>query len=106
MLPHLSLYDTEMGSLPRSTKDVGQGYTLLRPCEDIARQVTEPEADAILTYWEKRGWPNQDAWPRAVMCWAHLRLPNGQKARSRWYESHSTRPLRKTTCVKVSSLLY
>ena len=106
MLPHLSLHDTEMGSLPRGAKDIGQGYTLLRPCEDIARQVTEAEADAILTYWEERGWPNQDAWPRAVMRWAHLRLPNGQKARSRWYESRSTRPLRKTTCVKVRSLLY
>ncbi|KAH9979155.1 hypothetical protein BJV77DRAFT_926428, partial [Russula vinacea] len=34
--------------------------------------------------------------------WAHLQLPNGQKARSRWYEARSTRPLRKTTCVKLT----
>ena len=102
MLPHLSL--DKSNSLPRGAKDLGHDYIFLRPCEDIARQVTVAEANAILAYWEKKGWPNQDAWPRAVKRWAHLKLPNGQKAHSRWYESRSTRNLRKTTCVKVSSL--
>ena len=104
MLPLLSLDQNNTLALPHGAKDLGQGYTLLRPCEDITRQVTETEADAILKYWEEKGWPNQDAWPRAVMRWAQLRLPNGQKARSRWYESRSSQPLRKTTCVKVSLL--
>jgi hypothetical protein len=100
MMPDLNLGDKD--SFPRGAKDLGQGYALLRPCEDTARQVTEAEARVILTYWEEKGWPNHNVWPRAVMRWAHLQLPNGQKARSRWYEACSTRPLRKTTCVKVS----
>ena len=103
MFPHLGLDKPDL--LPRGAKDLGHEYVLLRPCEDVARQVTVFEANAILAYWEKKGWPNQDAWPRAVMRWAHLKLPNGQKVRSRWYESRSTRHLRKTTCVKASPLL-
>jgi hypothetical protein len=57
-------------------------------------------------YWEENGWPNMDDWPREIKRWARLRLPNGQTARSKWYESQSipgTRRLRKTTCVKVRS---
>ena len=89
------------GSLPRGAKDLGQGYALLRACQNTAEAVTDAESNAILKYWEERGWPNRDTWPRAVKRWSRLLLPNGQKARSNWYESHSTRPLRKTTCVKV-----
>ena len=100
MMPELNLGDKD--SFPRGAKDLRQGYALLHPCEDTARQVTEAKAYAILTYWEEKGWPNHNVWPRAVMRWVHLQLPNGQKARSRWYEARSTRPLRKTTCVKVS----
>jgi hypothetical protein len=89
--------------LPRGAKDIGQGYALLRACQNGAKPVTEAEAAAILKYWEEMNWPNLDAWPRSVKRWSRLQLPNGQIARSRWYESHSTRPLRKTTCVKVCS---
>ena len=78
MLPHLNLGETD--SFPHGAKDLGQGYALLRACENTARQVTEAEANTILTYWEEKEWPNQDAWPRAVKRWAHLQLPNGQKA--------------------------
>ena len=96
--------DLDLGSTvasPRGSKDLGQGYVLLRACQTTAELVTEAEANAILRYWEENGWPNLEAWPRSVKRWSRLQLPNGQKARSRWYESHSTRPLRKTTCVKV-----
>jgi hypothetical protein len=101
MFPHLG--SDNDGSLPRGAKDLGQGYALLRPCQNAGHAVTEAEANAILRYWEAKGWPNLEAWPRAVKRWSRLLLPNGQKARSIWYESHSTRPLRKTTCVKVRS---
>ena len=103
MFPDLSL-DDEV-TFPRGANDLGQGYALLRMCQNTAKPVTDAEADAILQYWEGKGWPNLDAWPRAVKRWSRLQLPNGQKARSRWYESHSTRALRKTTCVKVYNLL-
>lgn len=91
MMPELNLGDKD--SFPRGAKDLGQGYALLRPCEDTARQVTEAKACAILTYWEEKGWPNHNVWPRAVIRWVHLQLPNGQKARSRWYKARSIRPL-------------
>ena len=104
MFPNLDLGHT--GTFPRGAKDLGQGYALLRACQTAAEPVTEAEENVILRYWEKKGWPNRDAWPRAVKRWSRLQLPNGQKVRSGWYESQSTRQLRKTTCVKVCSLAY
>jgi hypothetical protein len=99
MFPHLSLGNND--SLPRGAKDLGHGYALLRACQNTARAVTDAEANAILRHWEEKGWPNMNAWPRAVKRWACLWLPNGQQACSKWHESHSTCSLRKTTCVKV-----
>jgi len=61
MFPQLNLDDDV--SLPRGTKDVSQGYALLRPCQNTAKPVTEPEASAIVRYWEQMGWPNLNAWP-------------------------------------------
>ncbi len=106
MFPHLNVPNLDNDDslrLPRGAKDLGQGYALLRMCQSTAKSVGDAEASAILRYWEERGWPNLDAWPRAVKRWSRLQLPNGQRARSRWYESQSTRPLRTTTCVKVCS---
>ncbi len=99
MFPHLNLNKDD--SLPQGAKDLGQGYALLRACQTTAEPVTEAEAVAILKYWEEMDWPNLNTWPRSVKRWSRLQLPNRQKAHSRWYESHSTHPLRKTTCVKV-----
>jgi hypothetical protein len=101
MFPRLKLQKDSMGSFPRGAKDLGQGYALLRMCQKTAKPVDDAEAHAILRYWEEHGWPNLDDWPCDVKRWARLRLPNGQTARSKWYESQSSRGLRKTTCVKV-----
>ena len=102
MFPHLNLDKDD--SIPRGAKDLGQGYVLLRTCQKTAKPATEAETNAILKYWEEMGWPNRDTWHRAVKRWSRLQLPNGQKARSRWYESQSTRPLRKTMCIEVCYL--
>ncbi len=99
MFPHLNL--GKNGSLPRGVKDLGQGYTLLRACQNTAKPVTDAKANVILKYWEEQGWPNLDVWPHTVKQWSHLQLPNGQKAHSRWYELHSMHSLQKTTCIKV-----
>ena len=99
MFPHLKLGDDN--PLPHGAKDLGEGYALLRAYETTAKPVTEAEANVILQYWEGKGWPNHDTWPRAIKRWSRLQLPNGQKARCCWYERRSTQPLRKTTCVKV-----
>ena len=104
IFPHLHLENDN--SLPRGAKDLGHGYALLRACQNTAEPVVDAEANTILKYWEQKGWPNQDKWPRGVKRWSRLRLPNGQIARSKWYESHSTRPLRKTTCVKVCNITF
>jgi hypothetical protein len=103
MFPHLSLGNGD--NLPRGAKDLGDGYALLRACQNIAEPVTDAEANAILKYWGEMSWPNQDDWPRAVKRWSRLQLPNGQRARSNWYESHSTRSLRKTTSVRVCNVI-
>jgi hypothetical protein len=106
MFPHIKLRIDPEDSFPRGAKDLGHGYALLHACQRTAKPVGEAEANAILRYWEDKGWPNMADWPHNVKRWARLRLPNGQTARSRWYESqtsHGTRRLRKTTCVKVCS---
>jgi len=99
MLPNLKLKKDD--GLPLGAKDLGNGYALLRACEDTAKPVTEADAAAIMIYWGQMDWPNRDRWPRAVMRWSRLRLPNGQTARISWIESRSRRPLRRTSCVKV-----
>jgi hypothetical protein len=101
MFPHLELRKDRQDSFPQGAKDLGHGYALLRACQKSAKPVEESEASAILRYWEENAWPNSEDWPRNVIRWARLRLPNGQTARSKWYESQSSRGLRKTTCVKV-----
>jgi hypothetical protein len=70
MFPHLKLGDDN--SLPQGAKDLGQGYALLRACQTAAKPVTEAEANTILRYWEDKGWPNLDTWPRAVKRWSRL----------------------------------
>ncbi len=51
MFPHLNL--GKDGSLPRGAKDIGQGYTLLRACQNTPEPVMDAEANAILKYWEE-----------------------------------------------------
>ena len=101
MFPQLKLGDDDSIRLPPGAKDLGEGYALLRAYQTTAKPVMEAEANVILRYWEDKGWPNLDSWPRAVKRWSRLQLPNGQKAQCCWYESRSTQALRKTTCVKV-----
>lgn len=91
MFPHFDLLNNDSSSLPCGARDLGQGFVLLCMGQNVAKLVTDVKARAILHYWEEQAW-------------SHLQLPNEQRARSRWYESHSTRPLRKKTCVKVCIL--
>jgi hypothetical protein len=100
MMPHV-LLNSET-DVPRGGIDIHDGYVLLRACEEVAADVRDVEATAILHYWGDRGWPNQDGWPHTVKRWARLRLPNQQVARSSWMESRSRRKLRRTRNVKVS----
>ncbi|KAF8317813.1 hypothetical protein F5887DRAFT_857281, partial [Amanita rubescens] len=81
--------------------DLGQGYTLLRACDSVARAVSTQDAQAILNLWDKEKWPNRDGWAnhKTVIRWARLRLPNGQKVCSAWGEGRSLRRKRKRTTI-------
>ncbi len=101
MMPGLSLKNKE--KLPNNSVDLGQGYTLLRACDSVARVVLTQEAQAILDLWDKEKWPNRDGWAnhKTIIRWARLRLPNGQKVRSAWGEGRSHRKHKRTTIVRV-----
>ena len=45
LFPHL---DLDNNPSPRGTKNLGQGYTLLRMCQNTSEPVTDAEASAIL----------------------------------------------------------
>ena len=67
----------------------GDGYALLPVCDDVLRDVSQAEGDAIREYWDSQEWPNAEDWPKAVKRWGQLRLPNGQLVHSAWAESHA-----------------
>ncbi|TFK58392.1 hypothetical protein BDN72DRAFT_782146 [Pluteus cervinus] len=102
MFPDLELIEPQKP--PKNSLYVGEGYRLLRAKDKVIRHVTEVEGKAIMEYWNTQGWPNSEAWPRAVRRWARLQLPNGQIARSKWGEERSRRKLRCTRMVKVRGL--
>jgi hypothetical protein len=77
------------------------GFVFLPRCEDFPSPLTEDELLVFKRYWRAQGWPNIDTWPNAVCRWAKLQLPDGQKARSVWYESNVHTKLRRTSCVEV-----
>jgi hypothetical protein len=72
--------------LPRGAADLGGGYALLRAMDTTSRNVRLCEHHTIVTYLEANGGTlTRDT--ASVIRWAHLHLPNGQIARSRWKES-------------------
>ena len=83
------------------TFDGYDGYVLLPRREVHPTLLEEDELEALTDYWRLQGWPMQDSWPNAVCRWAKLQLPNGQKARSIWFESTVTTSVRQASCVEV-----
>ena len=79
-------------------------FVFLPCCEDNPSPLSDDELLAFKAYWSSQSWPNIDNWPNAVCRWAKLQLPNGQKARSVWYESCVNMKLRQASCVEVSFL--
>jgi hypothetical protein len=83
MIPDL---EPEKGP-PRGSKDLGNGYHLLRARDSVARWPPAPDQDAINTFLvhaDVEGVPLGGV--VKVRRWARLALPNGQIARSRWKE--------------------
>jgi hypothetical protein len=67
IIPALELWSKD--NLPRGAMDLGEGYTLLRACQEIATDVPHMEANAIVEYWRDQDWPNADGWPRCLKRW-------------------------------------
>jgi hypothetical protein len=81
-------------------------YAFLPRRDSTARPMALLEYNALMGYWQHEGWPNRSSWPNAIVRWARLQLPNGQRARSVWSESSCKSSLRRTSCVEVSCLSF
>lgn len=79
MIPDL---EPEKGP-PRGSKDLGNGYCLLRARDSITCWPPLPNQDAIQNFLVQAAAPDGVV---KVRRWAHLALPNGQIARTRWKE--------------------
>jgi len=83
----------------RGTKDLGNGFVLLRAREATARYITDPECQALKSYLQDTyGIDTPSNWSPKISRWARLRLPNGQVAWSAWKEK--IRPLKKVWMVQ------
>jgi hypothetical protein len=82
MIPDL---EPEKGP-PRGSKDLGNGYRLLRARDTVARWPPAPDQDAIRTFLVQANIDDPPDSVYKVRRWARLALPNGQIARSRWKE--------------------
>ncbi|KDQ51981.1 hypothetical protein JAAARDRAFT_73289 [Jaapia argillacea MUCL 33604] len=86
MVPKLDLDAGKEGFLPRGGLDIGHGYALLCARDTCARDLEPPEAMALKTFLRQELDIDCEAWKASVIKWAHLRLPNGQIARTAWKE--------------------
>lgn len=70
---------------PRGSKDLGDGYRLLRARDTAARWPPPADQDAITAFLIHA---NLEVLPDdvGIRRWARLALPNGQIARCRWKE--------------------
>lgn len=87
--------------LPRGSRDLGDGYAMLRAMDTIPRPVRSCEEKAIIAYLQTHD-TALTGQSSDIIRWARLRLPNGQVARSYWKESlKALEDLRTSRNVKV-----
>jgi hypothetical protein len=94
-------------AMPRGSKDIGDGFILLRAKDKALQAMQHCERLAFADYLKNtHAVQVPDCWSPEVVRWARLRLPNGQVARSAWKEK--LKPLEKVRMarnVKVYNLL-
>jgi hypothetical protein len=84
MIPHL---EPNSDRLPRNSNDISDGYIFLRARDASACLIDGNPGTAIRKFYEEQGYGDfEDDWFPHIVCWARLRLPNGQIARSAWKE--------------------
>jgi len=89
IIPGVDTERSDDGNLPRGSKDLGDGFVLLRVRESDPRPLRDCEADALCEYL---GIPSLGD-EVLVRRWAKLRIPTGQNCYSAWKEKQ--RPLEK-----------
>jgi len=91
MIPQLNVGDSDEGWLPCGSRDLGDGFILLRAQEADPSPLCDCEADALRSYL---GIVSDSVRPEIpVRCWAKLRIPTGQNCYSAWKEKQ--KPLQK-----------
>lgn len=103
MAPELDHTHINNPPAPRGSKDLGEGYVLLRARDEYAHRVSGDAAAAIRMFLKAETTDGDIKLKR----WARLRLPNGQIARSAWKERQ--KPLKKVRMarnVKASHLIF
>jgi hypothetical protein len=82
MIPDLDVEGTTEEGLPQGSKDVGQGYVLLRAREEEARPLRDCEGKALCDFLSISPSTSEIR----VRRWAKLRIPTGQNCYSAWKE--------------------
>jgi len=92
MIPDLDLEQTTKEALPRGSRDVGGGFVLLRPREEVPRALRDCEAAALREFLPTTQIGDQIC----VRRWAKLRLTTGQNCYSAWKEKEKPLEKRRT----------
>ncbi|KAJ7669957.1 hypothetical protein DFH06DRAFT_1372493 [Mycena polygramma] len=82
MIPDLNFDDNDKPKFPRGSKNLGNGFVLLRARDEWPHKILGAQALAIRKFLDAEDVPGE----LTVKRWARLRLPNGQIARSGWKE--------------------
>ncbi|KAJ7614720.1 hypothetical protein DFH06DRAFT_1368080 [Mycena polygramma] len=82
MIPDLNFGDNDKPKFPRGSKNLGNGFVLLRARDEWPHKILGAQALAIRKFLDAEDVPGE----LTVKRWARLRLPNGQIARSGWKE--------------------
>jgi hypothetical protein len=106
--PNVKLEFGGQRAAPHRTRefDDAPGHLFLPCMEKAPSPIGKDELEALMVHWEEQQWPNQELWHNAVCHWAKLQLPNGQMARSVWYESSVSMNIHCTSCVEVCHPLF
>jgi hypothetical protein len=103
LIPDLKPDRMDKEDLPRGSRDLGDGFVLLRAREAEPRPLRDCEADALRSFL-----PN--AHLEVEICvrrWAKLRIPTGQNCYSAWKETQKPLEKRRTARnAKVCSAFY
>ena len=87
-------------TLPRGSKDIGDGFILLRAKDKAIQAMRHCERQVFEDYLKNTHVVQvPERWSPGVVRWARLRPPNGQVVRSAWKEK--LKPLEKVRMARM-----